>query len=1289
MSNFVHLHVHSHYSLLDGMSKIPDLIEKSSKLGMSALALTDHGNMFGIKEFLDEADKYNSGLKKSLKDLDEKIANAAPEELAKLQADRVKIAALKQVKPIVGIEAYCARRTLYDKDKDCKYIDPETGRERSVDSSGYHLILLAKNKQGYRNLCKLTSIAYIDGFYSRPRIDHNVLAKHSEGLICCSACLGGEIPQLIMQNDMEKAEQAVQWFKGVFGDDYYIELQRHQTFKPGGDQTTFQRQQQVNAVLIDLARRNGVKIIATNDVHFVEEEHGDSHDLLVCISTNKDFDDPSRMHYTKQEWLKSPQQMAEIFADLPEAIENTLEVAQKVETYSIDSAPLMPEYEIPQEFGSEEQYRQKFSEQDLFNEFTRNEKGEVVMTKEEGEAKIKRLGGYDKLYRIKLEADFLEKLAFDGAHKRYGDVLKPEQEERLRFELHTIKCMGFPGYFLIVQDYIRAAREELDVDVGPGRGSAAGSLVAYCLKITDIDPLEYNLLFERFLNPDRISMPDIDTDFSDVKKVLEWVTQKYGKGRVAHIITYTTMATKMVLADTARPLKVSLDDVARLKSYIPDEIQDKNGKKLKVNLHNCYSEVKEFRDIVQGSNPQDDTIRRMLVHAESLENTNRNLGVHACGIIIGSDDLINLVPLTVIKDPKGDEQLATQYEGKRVESVGLIKMDFLSLNTLLVVRETLRLLQARGIEIDLDKISFNDEKTWKLFCNGHTEGVFQFESAGMRKYLRELQPSSINDIVAMNALFRPGPLEYIPEFIARRHGRKPIVYDIPDMEVYLKETYGITVYQEQVMLLSRLLANFTRGESDTLRKAMGKKDLKTMSKLEDKFIAQGEQNGYDASVLKKIWADWTKFASYAFNKSHAVCYAWVAYRSAWLKANYPSEFMAALLNCSDKSEDIAKFVAECHNMGIQLLPPDINKSSEKFNVMENGSIRYGLLGIKGLGSQVVQNILANRRDKGEFKDLYDLVERLNLQTVNRKALEAMVCSGVFDTIKPVGSSRRALFDPLPHGTGSFLDELIKYGGKRQSERNNLVATLIDLDTPDLVKRPVPPAYDEWPDIEKLNYEKDHLGRYISSHPLDPFRFEMQYMCTDPLERLADLKALNGKTVRVAGLVVGIEERTSKNGRKFGKIVIEDETGKFDFMLFGRDYEQYGMFMKKDNMLFVEANIGPSTYKPTEVFFNIKRIKSLHDVRQDVGSFTIELPLNQIDDNFVVEFIDLVERVRCKDPQAKNPDEVRVTLRVDIRDVQNNMGISTFSRSNLIVLNDELLAFINRNELKIRVQPKRA
>lgn len=988
MSSFVHLHVHSEYSLLDGEASIPKLVDKAINDGMTALALTDHGNMFGIKEFTNYIAKINKKL---------------PDD--------------KKIKPIIGCEMYVAKNGLEDR----------------TDKKGYHLIVLAKNETGYHNLVKLVSEAWTKGFFYHPRTDHKSLEKYREGLIVSSACLGGEIPQLYLNGEVKEAEECILWYKKTFGEDYYLEIQRHKTDKPNANRDVYKEQERVNPFLIDMSRRHNIRLIATNDSHFVNEEDAEAHDRLICISMGKHFSDTSRMHYTKQEWFKSQQEMSEIFSDVPEALANTAEIADKVEVYSIDHPPIMPNFEIPKEFGTEEEYRQRISEQELFDEFTRDENGNVVLSDEEAHKKLAKLGGYDKLYRIKFEADYLTKLTLEGAEKRYGSPLSSEIKERLKFELHIMKTMGFPGYFLIVQDFINAARRDLGVSVGPGRGSAAGSAAAYCLGITDIDPIKYDLLFERFLNPDRISLPDIDVDFDDDGRytVLNYVTGKYGAEKVAHIITYGTMATKMAIKDVAKVVELPHSEANRLAKLVPDRLAEK------INFNNCVKYVPEFAQELQSPNPQ---VREVMKYAQQLEGTVRNTGVHACGVIICRDDITDWVPVSTATDTDGSKVLVTQYEGKVIEETGLIKMDFLGLKTLSIIKEAVEnIKESRGIDLDPASIPLDDEATYKLYCEGKTVGTFQFESAGMQKYLRELQPSKFEDLIAMNALYRPGPMDYIPQFIARKQGREEIVYDIPIMEKYLHDTYGITVYQEQVMLLSRLLANFTRGESDVLRKAMGKKQIAKMQELKIKFIDGGKSNGHSEKILEKIWTDWEKFASYAFNKSHATCYSWVAYQTAYLKANYPAEYMAGVLSRNlNNMTKLSVFMDECKSLKIPVKGPDINESLEKFSVTKGGEIRFGLGAIKSLGGNAVSSILNERKANGPFKDIFDFVERVNLGACNRSSIEALAFAGAFDCFKDV---KREMFAPAQQGEVGFSEILVRYGQRYQSDKSSSQSSL--------------------------------------------------------------------------------------------------------------------------------------------------------------------------------------------------------------------------------------------------------
>ena len=1170
MPTFTHLHVHSHYSILDGMSKVPDLIKKCKKTGMYSMALTDHGNMYGIKDLMDTVKKENGKVKDAMKAAEAVLANdgATPEEKQKAEAD---LESLKShiFKPIIGIEAYCAHQSRTIK-----------------DTRGWHLILLAKNKKGYLNLCKLSSIAFTEGYYYNARIDHELLEKYHEGVICASACLGGEVPQKIMQGDLKGAEESVLWFQSIFGDDYYLELQRHKTDKPNAATDTFEKQEMVNAVIVELARKHNIKLIATNDVHFVEEEHGEAHDRLICLSTGKDFADTTRMHYTKQEWLKSPAEMAAIFPDLPEALENTQEIVDKVEVYSIDSDPIMPVFPIPESFGSEAEYRSRISEQELFDEFTRNEKGEVVLSKEKADEKIKKLGGYNKLYRIKFEADYLSKLTWDGAHKRYGETLSDEVIERVTFELHTIKTMGFPGYFLIVQDYIRAAREELGVSVGPGRGSAAGSVVAYCLKITDIDPLKYDLLFERFLNPDRISLPDIDVDFDDAGrgKVLDWITEKYGKEKVAHIITYGTMATKSAIADVGRVEKIPLPTVAQLKGYIPDRnfpdnVKDENGKSPKVNLKNCYKYVPELKQIMESDRAEDKLLQPVLTYAEELEDTNRQVGIHACGVIIGADDLTKFAPVCTIKDKEsGQDVLVTQYDGHVVETVGLIKMDFLGLKNLTIIKDALRSIKKRtGEDIDIDHIPIDDEATYKLFSEGSTIGTFQFESPGMQKHLRELQPGVFEDLIAMNALYRPGPMDYIPDFIDRKLGRKPIEYDIPCMETYLKDTYGITVYQEQVMLLSRQLAGFTRGQSDTLRKAMGKKQIDKMNELEVLFYEGGEKNGHPHEKLHKIWEDWKKFASYAFNKSHATCYSWVAYQTAYLKAHYPADYMAAVMTSGQT--DITRttqLMTECKRMGISVLPPSVNASDMNFSVNKNEQIHFGLQAISGMGEAAANNIITEREKNGPYKDIFDFLTRVDLRTVNRKNLEVLIKAGAFEG---VGEAHRAQFfvkDGESESAPTFLEKLMRWASRQQEAADSAQMSIFDMsEEVKTEEHPQLPECPHWSTIERCRNEYEVLGVYLSGHPLEDFKHEMKHFVSTKLEELKDLSKFVPKDkkgsceLRFGGIVSDAKTGvSSRNGDPYGIMKIEDYTGSYEIMLFRDDYMKHKSFFEKG--LFVNC-----------------------------------------------------------------------------------------------------------------------
>ena len=1061
---------------------------------------------------------------------------------------------------------------------------------------------------------------------------------------------------MLIAGDYEGAKKSVEWFKGIFGDDYYLEIMRHKTDKPGGDREVYARQESINPVKIRLAQETGVKMIATNDAHFVEEEHGEAHDRLICLSTGKKLNEEPRMHYTKQEWLKTPEEMEAIFSDIPEALSNTMEIADKVEVYSIESGPIMPKFEIPASFGTEEEYRQRITEKELFDEFTQDEKGNVVLKQEEADAKIKKLGGYEKLYRIKLEADYLAKLTWEGATRRYGKELTKEQHDRICFELHVMKTMGFPGYFLIVMDYIRAAREELGVSVGPGRGSAAGSVVAYCLKITDVDPLKYDLLFERFLNPDRISLPDIDVDFDDDGrgKVLDWVTQKYGKEKVAHIITYGTMATKSSIADVGRVQDVPLPVVNHLKSLVPDkfseDLKDEKGKVPKVNLRNCLKYVDELKSALEGT---DENVSTMLRYASELEDTIRQIGIHACGVIIGADDLTNFAPISTVLDKDSNQDvMVTQYDGHVIESVGLIKMDFLGLKTLSIIKEALKNIEhSHGEKVNIDEIPIDDELTYKLYSEGATIGTFQFESPGMQKYLRELHPSVFEDLIAMNALYRPGPMDYIPTFIDRKLGRAPIEYDIPIMEKYLKDTYGVTVYQEQVMLLSRQLANFTRGESDTLRKAMGKKLKAVLDKLKPKFIAGGEKNGHDPKVLEKIWADWEKFASYAFNKSHATCYSWVAYQTAYLKAHYPADYMAANLTRSkDNITDITKFMDECKRMGIKVLSPDVNESDLNFTSNKEGNIRFGLAGVKGVGEGAVNAILDERAKNGNFKSVFDFVERVNLSSCNRKTIESLALAGAFDSLKDI---TREQFMASNSKGEQFSEVLVRYGNMVQADKASAASSLWgDLEETIEIKKPEVPKAEEWSALERLNRERELVGIYLSAHPLDEFGIVLKHVCNTHMADFAKPEELKGKAISAGGMVTGCRNGTTKKGNPFAIITIEDFSGAHEFPLFGNDFVNYGQFLQNGFFVYFTGSYQPKKYNQEEFEFKFGTISLLPEVKDRlIEKITIEIPEEHLDANFVSDFVPIVK---------DNPGNV--CLYIKVREQETGMMVDLFSRT---------------------------
>ncbi len=1129
MSQFVHLHVHTQYSILDGASDIKDIIGRAKELGQPALAITDHGNMFGVKLFHEVANK-------------------------------------EGIKPILGSEVYVARNSRHD----------HSGRE---NLSGYHLILLAKNLAGYHNLARLASYAYTEGFYGKPRVDFELLEKYNEGLICCSACLGGHIPQAIMKGDIKEAEEHVKHFKSIYGDDFYLELQLHPSGNPRIDENVYENQKIVNRELLRLAAEYDVKYIASNDVHFVRAEDAEAHDHLICLNTGADLDDPNRMRYTRQEYLKSYDEMAALFPDNPEALATTVEIADKVETYSLSHKAFMPNFPLPEDFVIDTEQLKTVYKNSFANTVSavkdEEEKERLGACLERINGAIDACGSIEEVDAVS-QADYVDPafdaqvklttakqftylyhLAYEGARKRWGDNLPESTVERLEFELSTIERMGFPGYFLIVWDFIRAARD-MGVAVGPGRGSAAGSAVAYCLTITNIDPIKYDLLFERFLNPERISMPDVDIDFDEDGRedVMKYVVGKYGAKRVAHIITFGTMAAKMAIRDVARVQKLPLPDADRLAKMVPE----RPGVKFK----DAFKEVPELNAERDSSNT---LVRNTLHLAEKLEGAVRQTGVHACGIIIAKDDLENYIPISTNKDAA---LFVVQYDGHFVEDVGLLKMDFLGLKTLSIIKDAIDNIElARGIKVDIDKVPLDDAETFALYSRGDTTGLFQFESPGMKKYLRELQPNRFEDLIAMNALYRPGPLEYIPNFIARKHGREPISYDLADMEEYLHDTYGVTVYQEQVMLLSQKLAGFTKGQADTLRKAMGKKQRAVLDKMKGDFIGGATERGHDPKVCEKIWTDWEAFASYAFNKSHATCYAYVSYQTAYLKAHYPAEFMAALLsrNLSDIKK-ISFFMDECRRIGAPVKGPDVNRSMSRFSVDNEGNIRFGLAAIKGVGEAAVLNIIEERKERGPYKDMFDFVERVNLTAMNRKTFESLAMAGAFDSLTDFHRSRFFSTDPAK---GTYIEMLLRYGSTYQAGKSQSGGSLFgDIMEAVEIQKPQLPAGDEWGQLQTLTKERELVGIYLSAHPLDNHKVLIEKLCTNTMDKLSDTESMRGREFVVAGMVTDVTHATTKKGDPYGRFTVEDFGGSYEFVLFRGDYEAFRPFMFKDYQLMIRG-----------------------------------------------------------------------------------------------------------------------
>ena len=1230
MEDFIHLHVHTHYSILDGQSKIPRLVDKAVKDGMKGMAITDHGVMYGIKEFADYCAGVNKGRKKE---------------------------GLEPFKPIFGCEMYVAHHRK------------ESKSASDGDKSGYHLIVLAKNFKGYKNLIKLVSRAWVDGFYFKPRTDRGDLEKYHEGLIICSACIAGEVPAKILNGDIEGAREAIEWYRRVFGEDYYLEIQRHEVKDPHqrANRETFPLQQRANKVILELAKEYGIKVVCTNDCHFEDQDTAEAHDHLLCLSTNKKLDDPSRMLYTKQEWFKTRAEMNDVFSDVPEALTNTLDILNKVEIYSIDHGPIMPFFPIPESFGTEELWRQRYSDEEIYKEFTTDENGQNPLPPEEGRKKIELLGGVDKLYRIKFEADYLAKLTYEGAKKLYGDPVPMDVCEHINFELHTMKTMGFPGYFLIVQDFINAARNDLGVWVGPGRGSAAGSVVAYCLGITRIDPLKYDLLFERFLNPDRVNLPDIDTDFDDDGrgKVLRWVMDKYGHENCAHIITYGSMATKNSIADVARVEELPLDRTNALKKAIPERLPDG----MKMNLTNAIKCTPELRDAEVSVNPKE---RNTIKYAKQLEGTVRGVGIHACGFIICRDPISDWVPISTADDPDFPNLkcAVTQYDGHVIESTGLIKMDFLGLKTLSELKEACKVIkQTRGEDVDIDNIPIDDELTYKLYQEGRTIGTFQFESPGMQRYLRELHPTVFEDLIAMNALYRPGPMDYIPDFIRRKHDPSLVQYDIPCMEKYLKDTYGITVYQEQVMLLSRQLAGFTRGQSDALRKAMGKKKKAIVDQMHPLFIEGGKKNGHDPKVLDKIWTDWEKFASYAFNKSHATCYSWVAYQTGYLKAHYPAEYMAALMTRRFAIRtEIAKLMEECKSLGVETLGPDVNESYVGFGVNDKGAIRFGLSAINGMGSSAADMIVQERLANGPFKDIFDFAERVSLKDVNRKSFESLALSGAFDCF---GLMREQYV--APNGKGEvFLDTLVRFGKQYQQFKVAAANSLFGMSDDVGFTTPAIPEAEPWSGIDRLNKEKELVGIYLSAHPLDDYSLILHKMCNTLCKDVVkdNYEELAGREeITFGGIVTHVNQRFNKQGKPFGIVTIEDFEGPGEIALFGEDWGKWSGMLTENCSVYITGKCDKRYATSNNFYFNINSIEYLQTVKSErVSRFTINVNGNDIDTAMVNDILTTM---------GDKPGKTE--LYFNIKDDENNTNILLKSSARPIEVSKELVNYVDQND----------
>ena len=1236
---FVHLHVHTQYSILDGQSSIENLFNRAEELGMPGLAITDHGNMYGVKEFFKYAKKHPN------------------------------------VKPIIGCEIYVSK-----------------GDHRVKEKGYYHLILLAKNYNGYKNLVKIVSTGHIEGFYNRPRVSHEIIEKYHEDLICSSACMAGEVPRAILAGDMGKVDEIIEWHKNVFGEDYYLEVMLHKTEVPGLSQEVYDNQMIYNKVIFEMAEKHHVKVLATNDVHFVRKEDGPVHDRLICLTTNSFIDDPDRMRYTQQEFLKSEEEMLALFPDHPEALSNTLEVLNKVESYSIDSDPILPVFEIDPAFMADiDAQMEKYK--DVIDAGRCDKKGNY------------RGDGFCH------SVAYLCHLTYKGAHERYGEELNEEQQERIDFELKTISRMGFPDYFLIVQDYIAASRA-MGSMVGPGRGSAAGSVVAYCLRITNLDPIRYQLLFERFLNPDRISMPDIDVDFEDLTKAHSYVEKKYGADHVSRVITFGTMAAKSAIKDVARISRVSIDESNRLSKMVPDRLsekkekeypfnpkldelkpgfkvvekeveEEKDGQKVlvkktfqrgmedvdvKITLKNCYRLVPEFiEELKNGPELNKDVLK----YAQALEGCVRQVGMHACATIIGRGDLTNYLPMTLSKDKDTGEYVRTsQYDGHYIEDVGMLKMDFLGLITLSIIHNCLDLIKERfGEDIDIEAIPIDDKPTYELYGRGDTVSVFQFESEGMQTWLQKLRPTRFEDLIAMNALYRPGPMDYIPDFVARKQGEQAIEYDLPEMAEYLEDTYGVTVYQEQVMLLSQKLADFTKGEADKLRKAMGKKQIDILNSLKDKFMTGGIAKGHPEKVLDKIWKDWEKFAQYAFNKSHATCYAWVSYQTGWLKTHYPSEFFASCLTSAKSMDEIKKIMDDCRSHGIKILNPDVNESGAHFSVNKEGNVRFALSGIKGFGGNIVDAILKDREENGWYSDIYDFVERMS-GTVNRKAFEALLYAGAFDSL----GIQRPQFEQSGRSGLPFIDEIVRYGELYRNDTVDAAASLFgDIEEMKPERPAIPELNPDFEVLPLLQKEKDLVGMYLSSHPLERFNFELKTFTNCGMAGLQDLitECENEKKtakVSVAGLVTSYKQQLTKKGTPYSRTVLEDYSGSYELALFGRDHENYFQYMQPHEALYLEGVVEEKFFlKPEEraqgktspYVFKVRKIMMLGNVTSEyLKSFSISIDTPMLTPAFREDLLRVVKKHRGGTPLEMFLFDPKTRYRIQFKSNKFQVSVSS-------------------------------